>query len=179
MTLRLSPSSSSPFDDVARCDGDALLAVAARLARNPSDASDLVQDAFERGLRRAPLLDPEDLRRWLIVVIRNLFLDCARRSRIEARVLKQLQHRPDLATSQPDDPSPASARVTREDLASALATLDRPFREVFELSAEGMPLSSVAALLGIPVATAGTRLHRARKKLRTALLAAMADRDAA
>jgi DNA-directed RNA polymerase specialized sigma24 family protein len=34
-----------------------------------------------------------------------------------------------------------------------------------------MPLSSVAAVLGIPVATAGTRLHRARKKLRAALLA--------
>jgi DNA-directed RNA polymerase specialized sigma24 family protein len=93
--------------------------------------------------------------------------------------MKQLLHAwREPPSHEADEPPEAWSRITSEDLATALERLDPPFREVFELHIRNVPLAEMAATLGIPVSTAGTRLFRARKKLRSILTDVDASRRA-
>jgi RNA polymerase sigma-70 factor (ECF subfamily) len=147
-----------------------LEALAMRLARNPAHAQDLVQDTLERGLRRAGGLPPDsNVRGWLIAVLHNLFIDdCRRRKRAPEAVPIDLDR--DVPAPEPSSP-PAWARISSEQLADAVAQLDAEFREVYRLHAvDGRSYDEIAEALGIPRATVGTRLYRARKKLKSMLL---------
>jgi RNA polymerase sigma-70 factor (ECF subfamily) len=60
--------------------------------------------------------------------------------------------------------------VTDQQVHAALAGLGEEFRRVYELHALGRSYDEIAAELQIAKATVGTRLIRARKKLKDALL---------
>jgi RNA polymerase sigma-70 factor (ECF subfamily) len=173
MQPRASDVRRASFEKVAREEGPGLFALARRLAGDSHDAADLVQDAFERALRSPRSLGPHELRPWMITVIRNLFVDRCRSRRFRSRALRGF--RPDPEATPPQPQERASSRFTGEDVTRALAGLDRTFRDVFELYARSKSLRDVATALDIPVSTAGTRLFRARRKLRTALLVAAAE----
>lgn len=151
----------------------ALRGLAQRLCRNPADAGDLVQDTFERALQRRAQYQPgTNLRAWLCTILHHLFLDrCRARHRGP-------QHAPldEVALPAPEPASePAWAALTRDDVVAAVARLEPDFRSVYQLhSLEGVPYQEIAARLGIPKATVGTRLARARRKLRDLLMPARA-----
>lgn len=152
----------------------ALRALATRLCRSPADAGDLVQDTYERALRRRAQYEPgTNLRAWLCTILHHLFLDrCRARSRGPT-------HAPldELVLPAPEPASePAWAALTRDDVVAAVGRLDPEFRSVYQLhTLEGVPYQEIAARLGIPKATVGTRLARARRKLRDLLMPARAD----
>jgi RNA polymerase sigma-70 factor (ECF subfamily) len=146
----------------------ALRAAAAGLCRGrPAELDDLIQDTFERALRhfRANRTPPDNMRAWLVSIMRHVFVDRLRASRV---------HVPcddDLAQPVPE-PQPIWADVSVEDVRRALRDVDAPLREAFELHyLQGRPYVEVAATLSIPVNTVANRLYRARKALREALMA--------
>jgi RNA polymerase sigma-70 factor, ECF subfamily len=158
--------------DVARCHGRSLQSLAQKLAQNPTDACDLLQDAFERALRSDGDLEPEELRRWLVTVLRHLAVDRARhRQWIRRALALYAASLPPSAEDDADEASPWS-NLTSENVSMAVQKLDTPFREVFERHAVDTSLMQTAAELGIPASTAGTRLYRARRKLRALLASA-------
>jgi RNA polymerase sigma-70 factor (ECF subfamily) len=68
------------------------------------------------------------------------------------------------------EPEPPWASLSIEDVRAALAELDASFRRVYELHVfEKYSYDQIAADLGIQKATVGTRLNRARHKLREIL----------
>lgn len=147
-----------------------LRAVALRLVGDEADADDLVQDTLERGLRRVSELPPQaNVRGWLITILRNLFVDRTRcRRRWPApRPITPADDVPALATA----PRPAWTEITQHQLEEAVACLDPEFRRVYELHAfERRSYHEIAAMLGLPLSTVGTRLYRARRKLKQLLL---------
>ena len=149
--------------------GRALYARAMRLVRSPSDASDLVQDTYERALRGEAGFQPgTNLRQWLMTIMYNLFLDRCRRQAREPRAIAIEEQ--EVASPEPDSPEPWES-ITHEQVTEALAGLERPFREVYELRlAENCSYDEIADRLTIPRSTVGTRLMRARHKLRESLL---------
>jgi RNA polymerase sigma-70 factor (ECF subfamily) len=161
-------ASKKVFEEVARRYGRDLLATARQLTRNPDDARDLVQDAFERALQRDPPLGADALARWISAVIHNLFIDRYRQDRWRVQCLRALHACP-AEPRDTDETSPLSTRLDSDNVAAALNKLEAPFREVFEMSARDLSLSQIGAALGIRTATAGTRLFRARRKLRAIL----------
>jgi RNA polymerase sigma-70 factor (ECF subfamily) len=140
---------------------------AGRLTRNAADAEDLLQDTLERGLRKYELYRYGSLRTWLVHIMRNLFIDrCRRKRRVESGV--EL-----LSIPAESAPLPKWAEVSDGALAAAIAELDPLAREVIVLKErEGRTYMEIAARLGIPVNTVGTRLLRARQKLRKLLAGA-------
>lgn len=156
--------------EVARSRGRALGAVARRWTRDPSRASDLVQDAFERAVRSAPALEPDDLHRWVLAAMRNLFIDGWRHQRVRAKSLHSLRGDSESVLAVASEVDPLWSQITSSDLEMALQQLAPPFRRIFERYVERVPLSQIAVEFGIPVATVGTRLFRARKKLRAILV---------
>jgi RNA polymerase sigma-70 factor (ECF subfamily) len=144
--------------------------MAMRLTGNAADAHDLVQDTFERALRAYPRLAPDaNVRGWLIAILHNLFIDHCRRVR---RAPKTAELVPEVAAAPPDPPpAPAWTMVSPEQVRAALDRLGPPFREAYELHAvEGRSYQEISERLGIPKNTVGTRLIRARKKLKALLL---------
>jgi RNA polymerase sigma-70 factor (ECF subfamily) len=164
-------------EEVARKYGRQLLVAARQLTRDADSACDLLQDAFERALRSEREMPPESLAGWIFTVMRNLFIDSSRRERCLSRGLRALHASPVETTTELDETLPQSFGITSEDLALALAQLEAPFRDVFELSSRNLSLSEVAAVLGIRTATGGTRLFRARRKLRVLLARGQAGND--
>ncbi|MEU8318470.1 RNA polymerase sigma factor [Nonomuraea sp. NPDC048881] len=141
--------------------------VAQRLG--PDHAEDIVAETFLTAFRKRALYDPSraGVRAWLYGIATNLI---GKQRRLEARTLRA------LGRCGPDGDAPGheeavalrvSAQSLRPNLAAALAELDRRDRDVLLLVAlAGLSHDEIATVLGIPYGTVGSRLSRARKKLR-------------
>ena len=154
----------------ARAHLPALDAYALALCGNPDDASDLVQDTFERALStRRDRLPQHNRRAWLCTVLRHLFLDrCRKETRRMRQVDIDLAALPDRA--EPEAAEPAWCALDAGDVRAALSTIDELFAAAFCLHAlEGRSYADVARAQGVSVNTVGTRILRARRKLRAAL----------
>jgi RNA polymerase sigma-70 factor, ECF subfamily len=162
-------SLAPPAFAAAICEHDALLrGLARRLCGNPADADDLVHDAYERALRAwGRYVDRGNLRSWLAAIVHNVFIDRCRKVKRTPRSeqVEQLE----LAAAEPPPP-PRWAQVSNDAVAAALGELGADFRRVYELHALGRSYDEIASELGIARATVGTRLVRARKKLKESLL---------
>jgi RNA polymerase sigma-70 factor (ECF subfamily) len=146
-----------------------LLRHARRLMGNESDAQDLVHDTVERALRAIDQFEPgTNLRAWLYTIMVRRARDQFRARRGRELVPMALEDLPAPDSSE-DPPAPWRA-VSDEQLRAALERLPESFRQVFELHAFGrLAYADIAARLDVPVATVGTRLKRARDRLRDLL----------
>jgi RNA polymerase sigma-70 factor (ECF subfamily) len=145
-----------------------LRSLAARLCGRSDEAADLVQEVVERGLRWAPRLpERKNLRSWLKRVLCNLFIDgWRRRSRDCSERVFDLDA---LPANDDQGPPPRWAHIDDAAFRLAVDALAPEFRVVYRLHAEGHDYDTIASRLRLPKATVGTRLHRARKKLRVLL----------
>jgi RNA polymerase sigma-70 factor, ECF subfamily len=154
----------------------ALRAYANMLTGNRAAADDLMQDTFERALRGAEQFrSGSNLTAWLRRIMRNLFTDrCRQGTRFISMTHSDLAER-FTDESQPD-PADRADRDVREfltaaDVKAALGAIDRPLREIFVLAhLKRQSYQAISAELGIPVSTVGTRLWRARARLRVVLV---------
>ncbi len=157
----------------ALADAEPVLSrIAGRMCANAADARDLVQDTFERATR---LGLPPDIRNpsgWLVTIMHNLFIDrCRARARRPNHEPLADQHA-NVTQLDPDPPEPAWSRITVDDVRAALAKIEPAYREVYELHTfQGWSYEKIAERFGIQRVTVGTRLNRARKKLREILAA--------
>lgn len=142
-----------------------LLGLARKLCRSHFDPEDLVQDTLEKAVHHLHEL-PADAnhRAWMARVLTNLFLDRARRR--AARPVETAIDDDAVASTAPD------ARAWWEDLdadavRAKVRELPPELREAFTLFAfEGRSYVEIAAQLGIAKATVGTRVLRARRRLK-------------
>ncbi len=132
-------------------------------------AEDLVQDCLERAWSRFHLWRPGNLRGWLFTIMHNLSVN-ARRRQFRSPPTAPLDGGPEIAT-----------RATQEDrlavgmLQQALSRLPEEQRSVVLLvGLEEFSYAETAKILGIPIGTVMSRLHRAREQLRR-LLAGSAE----
>jgi RNA polymerase sigma-70 factor (ECF subfamily) len=155
-----------------------LYARALRLAGTRPAADDLLQDTMVRALDRWVRFRPgSDLRAWLRTIMQHLFVDqCRDRSRLCAPWSEA--ERADTGAAgfvEEQLDAPAWERISNDQLVRAHQQLHPSQREVIRLVfLEGLSYKSAAARLGIPISTVGTRVHRARVRLRQ-LLAEAAD----
>jgi RNA polymerase sigma-70 factor (ECF subfamily) len=166
------------FEAVVLPHRPAILAVALRLSGDSAEANDLVQDTYERALRRYGSFAPgTNARAWLVAILHNLFVDRCRRARVRPLVVP-IDRSDDLAADEPTEPQDWS-EITMEQLDAAVAQLGAEFRETFRLHAiERRSYQEIALQLGISKATVGTRLFRAREKLRAILRVRSDEEDA-
>jgi len=151
----------------------ALLKRARLLAKDEAEASDLVQDACEHALRTAHRFTASTpLSSWLSMILRNLYVDRVRSQRRRASFAVEVAAI--MATEEP--PPDAAEAVDEAQLRSAIEALRPELREVFQLHAyERLSYPAIANRLGIPTSSVGTRLLRARRRIRE-LLAEQKDR---
>ena len=145
----------------------ALRARAVQMCRGVGDPDDVVQDALVRAFRaRDQMKEPGRARGWLLTIVTNTFLDAVRRRRV----------RPGEVELAIDPPAPVASaeapweRLDLDDVRAAVAALPDDVRDTYRMFAlDGHDYAAIAHALGVPKATVGTRIMRARKRLRELL----------
>lgn len=150
----------------------ALKARAAQLCRGYGDADDIVQEALLRAFRaRRQMREIARLRGWLLTILTNTFLDSLRRRKARPGEV-ELQF--DLPAPTVDEDDSPWARIDLDAIRAAVAELPDDVRQTYEMFAfEGRDYTGISSALGVPKATVGTRILRARKRLRGLLMRAM------
>jgi RNA polymerase sigma-70 factor, ECF subfamily len=154
---------------------DVLLRVARRLTRQPAEAEDLVQDTLLRAYRAVDRFDGRYPRAWLLTILRNTHYNRIRKRRPDLLDDEVAQRLPDGGVDGRMDGTADRAMHDHFDpeVRRALASLSRHHRAVVALvDLDGLTYQEAADLLGIPVGTVMSRLHRARAKVRAKLEAA-------
>lgn len=144
--------------------------VTQRIGRGPAD--DVVAETFLTAFRKRERYDPAraGIRTWLYGIATNLI---HKHRRAEVRALRAMDRYSPPADS-PGHEESVAARVSAESLrpalAEAIARLGRGQRDVLLLAAlAGLSHEEIASALGISYGTVGSRLSRARTKIRAAL----------
>jgi RNA polymerase sigma-70 factor (ECF subfamily) len=148
----------------------ALLRHARLLCRGHFDPEDLVQEVHMKALPHCTTLrNTAYPRSWLLTVLQRTFVDLARKRNSEP----QSTAIEDVDVPQPPpEPLPIWGSITEEHVRAAIPRLPEDVRECYRLHAlEGWDYADIAKALKIPIGTVGTRLLRARRKLRELLLA--------
>jgi RNA polymerase sigma-70 factor (ECF subfamily) len=158
------------FAELVDLDGDRCYAIAYRILRDVERAQDAVQQAFLLAWRELPRLrDPERFDVWLHRLLVNACYEEHRRHRRWAIRIRAL---PADGPAEPSTPDPTLAVDDRDALERAFRRLSAEHRAVFVLHHHaGMPLATIADVVGVPVGTVKSRLHHAIRNLRAAIAA--------
>ena len=130
------------------------------LSGNPALADDMVSEAFVRAWTSRDRIEFSTVRGYLFAIVRNLFLQHQRRAwRRQPLDERAIDHRPgpEMLVGDQDQlrlVMEALARLPEVDRAAVLMRAD-----------DGLAYEEIAAALGISVASAKVKVHRARLKL--------------
>jgi RNA polymerase sigma-70 factor (ECF subfamily) len=151
---------------------DAAYNLARWLARPPLDADDIVQDAMLRAFRGFDSVRGDDVKPWLMSIVRNCFLTAVGKSKDKRNVpipadneIAATDHA--LIADLPDPEATAIQTEQSRRLNDVIASLPQDFREALILrEMEDMSYRDIAEVTGVPVGTVMSRLARARALLK-------------
>jgi RNA polymerase sigma-70 factor (ECF subfamily) len=166
-----------------------LQVTAVRMTRNHADAEDLVQETYARAYASFhQFRDGTNLRAWLNRILRNTFITSYRKRQREPAMtmtaagledwqLARVQSYTTSVTASAEEL--ALERMTDARLTEAFRRLPDEFRlAVYLADVAGFGYRDIAALMGCPIGTVMSRLHRGRARLREQLEAGGMTRSA-
>jgi RNA polymerase sigma-70 factor (ECF subfamily) len=171
---------SDEFETEALRHLDALYRTALRMTRSEADAEDLVQETYIRAFRfRDQFTLGTNMKAWLFRILTNTFINTYRRKSAQPEVtdlegvdefsLYRRMADDRAASSSPDPEAELLKSVVDTEVTDALEELPEKFRTTVLLDVEGFSYKEIAEMLGIPIGTVMSRLHRGRKFLQKRL----------
>ncbi|WP_427008251.1 sigma-70 family RNA polymerase sigma factor [Pseudarthrobacter sp. H2] len=165
---------------------DQLYSAAMRMARNPADAEDLVQEAYTKAFSAFHQYKPgTNLKAWLYRILTNTYINLYRKRQREplqsnSDTIEDWQlARAGSHTSSGLRSAEAEAldHLPDSDVKRALQSIPEEFRlAVYFADVEGFAYKEISEIMNTPIGTVMSRLHRGRKMLRDMLADYAAER---
>jgi RNA polymerase sigma factor (sigma-70 family) len=136
-----------------------------RRVRSREVAEDILQDAFVRGITKAPTMnDTESITAWFYRVLRNAIVDHYRRTGAEQRAYERVLAETDDSVTPTDSELFETVCACVKDL---VTTLKPEYASAIQrVDLEGAPVKAYAGEQGITPNNAAVRLHRAHQALK-------------
>ncbi|WP_151529469.1 MULTISPECIES: sigma-70 family RNA polymerase sigma factor [Corynebacterium] len=173
------------FEDDALPLLDQLYGGALRMTRNPADAEDLVQETYFKAYQAFSSFQPgTNLKAWLYRIMTNTYINSYRKKKRRPQQLptEEITDHQLMNTSTHDSTGLESAEVEalkllpNTQIADAMNQLSEDYRMVvYYADVEGLAYKEIAEIMGTPLGTVMSRLHRGRRQLRDALREVAAD----
>lgn len=156
---------------------DSLYNFAIRLANDPSDAEDLVQDTIVKAYRFFSSYERgTNAKAWLFRILKNSYINNYRKQSKQPYKVDydEISTYYESVRSERSDTTDMEQIMYREllddEVTRALNKLPEDFRTVVLLcDIEGFTYEEIANMLDVPIGTIRSRLHRGRNLLRTSL----------
>ncbi|WP_283810454.1 sigma-70 family RNA polymerase sigma factor [Arthrobacter sp. C9C5] len=165
---------------------DQLYSAAMRMARNPADAEDLVQEAYTKAFSAFHQYKPgTNLKAWLYRILTNTYINLYRKRQREplqsnSDTIEDWQlARAESHTSTGLRSAEAEAldHLPDSDVKRALQSIPEEFRlAVYFADVEGFAYKEISDIMNTPIGTVMSRLHRGRRMLRDMLADYAAER---
>jgi RNA polymerase sigma-70 factor, ECF subfamily len=165
---------------------DQLYSAAMRMARNPADAEDLVQEAYTKAFSAFHQYKPgTNLKAWLYRILTNTYINLYRKRQREplqsnSDTIEDWQlARAESHTSSGLRSAEAEAldHLPDSDVKRALQDIPEEFRlAVYFADVEGFAYKEISDIMNTPIGTVMSRLHRGRRMLRDMLAEYAAER---
>ncbi len=161
------------FEETALQYRDELYKSALRMTHNEVEAEDLVQETFLRAYRFFNKFEKgTSMKAWLLKILKNTFINKFNEESkmpeyVDFEQLKLYEEEP-IGINDPEED--IIYRLFDNELMKSVYALPEEFRDVIILSdVQGFSYKEVSDILGCPIGTVMSRLHRGRKLLRKSL----------
>jgi RNA polymerase sigma-70 factor (ECF subfamily) len=158
---------------------DQLYSAAMRMARNPSDAEDLVQEAYTKAFAAFHQYKPgTNLKAWLYRILTNTYINLYRKRQREPQQSntdqvedwQMYQAASHTSSGLRSAEAEALDHLPDSDVKNALQAIPEEFRlAVYFSDVEGFAYKEISEIMNTPIGTVMSRLARAREKLRNML----------
>jgi RNA polymerase sigma-70 factor (ECF subfamily) len=165
------PTREALFESLVTEHWRLIYRIAFRLTGNQAEADDLTQEAVLEAFRAFHHFQPGTrFDRWIARIMTHTFIDDARRRRRHTVVSLDGPDAPNPADPSPGPEETASQLELHDRIQRALTALAPEFRTAVVLvDLEGHSYQDASRIMGTPIGTVRSRLHRARHSLRHSL----------